>query len=634
MLKTILSPETCAACRNCCIFEEQSAWELPSFAAASAERLAGRPQYRVRQENGRIRVTLPYDDTHTAQPCPFLDPASGCTLPAEEKPFACSVWPLRLMKKPDGSAAIALYQGCPGVPDIGDPAWSRLLDGGLRERIFAEAERDPSLILPYHPNYRFLEQEEYTMPDFPQPQAVYRYFTALAAIPHGSGNTAGIRKWALDTAAKLGLSAHADETGNVIIRKDGSAGYEDHPRVILQGHLDMVCAQLPDCKKDMTREGLDLVWTADSLSADGTTLGGDDGIAVAYAFAVLESDSIPHPPLTVILTVDEETGMDGATGLSPEELDGVSLINIDSEEEGVFTVGCAGGVRSHLRFPVMMQPVGGDRLTVSLSGLTGGHSGAEIHKPLLNANAAVLELLSGIAVPFSLAELAGGVRDNVIPTECRAVLYTDDAEAVGQSLAAGLERLKAAYPGETGIRLEISAEQGSGNALSAADTKKLLNTLNLLPNGVQEMNTVLNMPETSLNLGIFELRADAMLVDALIRSGVNAKKEQLAKKLCQIAENAGGSASESGNYPAWEYRPGTALEQTAVRVFTAQYGKAPQVVTIHAGLECGILSDKAPQLACISVGPDIYDIHTPRETLSLPSVQRTWDFLCALLKEL
>ena len=634
MLKTILSPETCAACRNCCIFEEQSAWELPSFAAASAERLADRPQYRTRQENGRIRVTLPYDDTHTAQPCPFLDPASGCTLPAEEKPFACSVWPLRLMKKPDGTAALALYQGCPGVPDIGDPVWSSLLDGGLRERIFAEAERDPSLILPYHPNYRFLEQEEHTMPDFPQPQAVYRYFTALAAIPHGSGNTAGIRKWALDTAAKMGLSAHADETGNVIIRKDGSAGYEDHPRVILQGHLDMVCAQLPDCKKDMTQEGLDLVWSAESLSADGTTLGGDDGIAVAYAFAVLESDSIPHPPLTVILTVDEETGMDGATGLSPEELDGVSLINIDSEEEGVFTVGCAGGVRSHLRFPVMMQPVGGDRLTVSLSGLTGGHSGAEIHKPLLNANTAMLTLLSGITAPFSLAELDGGVRDNVIPTECRAVLYTDDAEAVGQSLAAGLERLKAAYPGETGIRLEISAEQGSGNALSAADTKKLLNTLKLLPNGVQEMNTVLNMPETSLNLGIFELRADAMLVDALIRSGVNAKKEQLAKKLCQIAENAGGSASESGNYPAWEYRPGTALEQTAVRVFTAQYGKVPQVVTIHAGLECGILSDKAPQLACISVGPDIYDIHTPRETLSLPSVQRTWDFLCALLKEL
>ncbi len=634
MLKTILSPETCAACRNCCIFEEQSAWELPSFAAASAERLADRPQYRVRQENGRIRVTLPYDDTHTAQPCPFLDPASGCTLPPAEKPFACSVWPLRLMKKPDGTAALALYQGCPGVPDIGDPVWSSLLDGGLRARIFAEAERDPSLILPYHPNYRFLEQEKYTMPDFPQPQAVYRYFTALAAIPHGSGNTAGIRKWALDTAAKMGLSAHADETGNVIIRKDGSAGYEDHPRVILQGHLDMVCAQLPDCKKDMTQEGLDLVWTADSLSADGTTLGGDDGIAVAYAFAVLESESIPHPPLTVILTVDEETGMDGATGLSPEELDGVSLINIDSEEEGVFTVGCAGGVRSHLRFPVMMQPVGGDRLTVSLSGLTGGHSGAEIHKPLLNANTAMLTLLSGITAPFSLAELDGGVRDNVIPTECRAVLYTDDAEAVGQSLAAGLERLKAAYPGETGIRLEISAEQGGGNALSAADTKKLLNTLKLLPNGVQEMNTVLNMPETSLNLGIFELRADAMLVDALIRSGVNAKKEQLAKKLCQIAENAGGSASESGNYPAWEYRPGTALEQTAVRVFTAQYGKAPQVVTIHAGLECGILSDKAPQLACISVGPDIFDIHTPREKLSIPSVQRTWDFLCALLAEM
>ena len=354
MLKSVLSPETCAVCRNCCIFEEQSAWELPSFSAASAERVADRPQYSVRQEkNGRVRVTLPYDESHAAQLCPFLDPACGCTLPAEEKPFACSIWPLRLMRRPDGTAAIALYQGCPGVPETDDPAWQELLDGGLRGRILAEAVRDPSLILPYHPNYRFLEKKGHpVMQVLPQPETVFRYFAELASFPHGSGNTAQIRKWALDTAARLGLSAHADVTGNVIIRKEASAGYENHPRVILQGHLDMVCALLPDCKKDMTREGIDLIWEGDMLRADGTTLGGDDGIAVAYAFAVLESDTVPHPPLTVILTVDEETGMDGATGLAPEELDGASLINIDSEDEGVFTVGCAGGVRSHLRYPV------------------------------------------------------------------------------------------------------------------------------------------------------------------------------------------------------------------------------------------------------------------------------------------
>ena len=634
MLKSILSPETCAVCRNCCVFEEQSAWELPPFSQKSAMRLAERPEYRIHAENGRVRITLPYDETHAAQPCPFLDPASGCTLPADEKPFACSVWPIRLMCKPGGSAVLALYQGCPGVPEITDPAWKELLDGGLRARIFEAAERDPSLILPYHPNYRFFDAEVQNMQTFPQPQAVYRYFTALAAIPHGSGNTAKIRQWALDTAAKLGLSAHADETGNVIIRKDASAGYEDHPRVILQGHMDMVCAQVPDCKKDMTTEGLDLVWDADYLSAAGTTLGGDDGIAVAYAFALLESDVIPHPPLTVILTVDEETGMDGATALAPEELDGASLINLDSEEEGVFTVGCAGGVRSHLRFPVTMQPVSGTKLTVTLSGLTGGHSGSEIHKPLMNANTAMVFMLMRMNTPYCLAALSGGVRDNVIPTECSAVLYTDDSAAVRAHFADRLNDLKVNYPGETGIQLDISAEQGSGEALSEADTQKLLQTLNQLPNGVQEMNAVLHMPETSLNLGIFDLRDGCMQVDALIRSGVNAKKEQLAARLRELAETSGGTASESGNYPAWEYRPGTALEQTAVRVFRAQYGKEPQVVTIHAGLECGILSDKAPKLACISIGPDILDIHTPRERLSLASVQRTWAFLLALLAEL
>lgn len=639
MLKTILSPETCAVCRNCCAFEEQSAWELPTFSAESAKRLADRPQYPFRQENGRIRVTLPYDGTHAAQPCPFLDPASGCTLPAEEKPLACSVWPLRLMRRPDGTAGIALYQGCPGVPETDDPAWKTLLDGGLRGRILAAAVRDPSLILPYHPNYRFPEQKGYpVMQELPQPETVFRYFAELSSFPHGSGHTEQIRQWALDTAARLGLSAHADETGNVIIRKDASAGYENHPRVILQGHMDMVCAQLPDCRKDMLREGIDLVWDGEHLSADGTTLGGDDGIAVAYAFAVMESETLPHPPLTVILTVDEETGMDGASGLAPEELDGTSLINIDSEEEGVFTVGCAGGVRSHLLFPVQRAVCEtGTVLTLTLSGLTGGHSGTEIHKPLLNANTVMLRLLREVPQKLLLCTWTGGVRDNVIPTDCTAEIAVSsaDAETVIRSLNDTLRQIASEYPHEKTMHLEIGRASGCA-PYAVQNTAALLDALALLPNGVQSVNEKLQMPQTSLNLGIFTLeeQADDMQVDALIRSGINAEKCALAGRLRQLAEDFGGSASESGEYPAWEYRPGTQLEETAVCVFQAQYGCAPKIETIHAGLECGILSGKAPQLACISIGPDIYDIHTPRETLSIPSVQRTWNFLCALLAEL
>ena len=473
------------------------------------------------------------------------------------------------------------------------------------------------------------------MTDYPQPEAVFRYFSEIAAIPHGSGNTAKLRQWALDTAARLSLDAYADETGNVIIRKHASPGYEQHPHVILQGHLDMVCAKLPDCKKDMDTEGIDLILDGEFLRADGTTLGGDDGIAIAYAFAVLESASIQHPPLTAVFTVDEETGMDGASALSPDALEGSYLINIDSEEEGVFTVGCAGGVRVHMQYPVETEAAAGSCLRIVVSGLTGGHSGAEIHKPLLNANVVMTQLLSAVSVPVRLAAWEGGVRDNVIPTECEATLYCSNTSEAKQAIEAEVQRIRCDNPGETGFTVGITAcSRSEEHALTAVSSEKLLHALRKLPNGVQKMNEALHMPETSLNLGIFSLRENCMHVDALLRSGINAEKNALAAKLHSLVHAAGGTSSESGSYPAWEYTPGTALEQTAAAVFAAVYGRKPIIQTIHAGLECGILSAKAPQLQCISVGPDLLDIHTPRERLSIPSAERTWKFLLALLKAL
>lgn len=475
------------------------------------------------------------------------------------------------------------------------------------------------------------------MQNFPQPQAVFRYFSELAAIPHGSGNTAQIRDWALKTAARLHLNAYADEAGNVVIRKPASQGFETHPTVMLQGHMDMVCAKLPDCKKDMDTEGLTLCWDSEYLSAEGTTLGGDDGIALAYAFAILEDDTLPHPPLTVIFTVDEETGMDGATALSPEALDGTYLINLDSEEEGIFTVGCAGGVRVHLHYPADVRACRGTKLRLTLSGLIGGHSGAEIHKPLLNANTAMLRLLSASGFGMHLCAFEGGVRDNVIPTECTAslILSPADAEAVCDAIAQELDAVKAEYPNESGLSLQIErTDDTEETALTKDATEYLLAQLMLLPNGVQAMNPHLHMPETSLNLGIMLLREGVFHVDALIRSGTDADKEALARTLREYAEAAGGTATESGNYPAWEYVPDTALEKAAVRVFRQVYGKEPVIQTIHAGLECGILAAKASQLQCISIGPDLLDIHTPRERLHLASAKRTWEFLLALLKAL
>ncbi len=475
------------------------------------------------------------------------------------------------------------------------------------------------------------------MPHYPHPEAVFRYFSELASIPHGSGHTELIREWALDTAKRLNLDAYADETGNVVIRKPASPGYESHPRVILQGHMDMVCAKLPDCNKDMETEGLDLIWGEEFLTADGTTLGGDDGIAIAYAFAILESDTIPHPPLTAVFTVDEETGMDGAAAISPDALEGTYLINIDSEDEGIFTVGCAGGVRSHLCYPVQLSPAKGSLVALSLCGLTGGHSGTEIHKPLLNANTLMLHLLRSVPQKLCLSTWEGGIRDNVIPTDCTAevVVPDPDAKAFMQAVTEKLNQIKAEYPHESGITLKTSIAPNC-EPLAVEHTDALLDALALLPNGVQKMNERLGMPQTSLNLGIFTLPeyGESMQVDALIRSGSNAEKRQLADRLRQLAEQAGGSTSESGDYPAWEYVPDTVLEQTAVKVFCELYGGKPKIETIHAGLECGILNAKAPQLQCISIGPDLLDIHTPRERLSIASAARTWDFLLALLKAL
>ncbi len=474
------------------------------------------------------------------------------------------------------------------------------------------------------------------MTTFPQPEAVFRYFTELSAIPHGSGNTAGIRAWLLSCAAKLGIPAESDNTGNVIMCKAASPGYESHPRVILQGHMDMVCAQLPDCIKNMETEGLDLVWDDTFLSADGTTLGGDDGIALAYALAVLESDDIPHPPLTAVFTVDEETGMDGANALSPAVLNGKYLINLDSEEEGIITVGCAGGICVHLRYPVSTEPANGTAIRLSVSGLTGGHSGAEIHKPLLNANLVMLRLLRCLPVMFRLSGFHGGLRDNVIPTECEAELIcsTDDAEKLSNALREEVEQIRCENPLETDFSLKICTLPAESRSLSEEATAELLRQLSLLPNGVQAMDPHLNMPQTSLNLAIFKLHDDSFTVDALLRSSVNSERLALAERLWQLAEKAGGSAETSGSYPAWEYLPDTELEHRASSAYHSLTGKAPVIQTIHAGLECGILAAKAPQLECISIGPDLFDIHTPRERLSLSSAKLTWDWLLAILKAL
>lgn len=460
-----------------------------------------------------------------------------------------------------------------------------------------------------------------------EPKNVFHFFEELTRIPHGSGDMAAVSGWVTDFAGKRGLRYRQDSMGNVVIWKDASPGYEDHPAVILQGHLDMVCVKDPGVEHDFHSDPLTLVLDGDWLKAEGTTLGGDDGAAVAYMMAVLDDDTIPHPPLEAVFTVDEEIGLLGAAGLDCSDLKGRLLINLDSEEEGVFTVGCAGGARCDLERALPVGSVSGDVCTLSVSGLPGGHSGAEIHKNIPNANRVLAECLRQLP-GARLVSLHGGEQDNAIPSQAQAefVLPTGQASDVVSKIGEALGHASYSF---------TSASRTVQNALSAADTCKAVELILAAPNGVQAMEPDLpGQVKTSLNLGILRLKDGALRLTWSVRSSVEAEKEALVQKLQALADGWGASLSRRGDYPAWAYRSDSVLRETMVRVYREQTGKDPVVMTIHAGLECGLLSEKLPRLDAVSIGPDMRDIHTSRERISVSSVQRTWKFLLAVLAEL
>lgn len=460
-----------------------------------------------------------------------------------------------------------------------------------------------------------------------EPKNVFYFFEELTRIPHESGNMAAVSGWAADFAKTRGLRYRQDGMGNVVIWKDASPGYEDHPAVILQGHMDMVCVKDPGVEHDFHTNPLTLVLDGDWLKADGTTLGGDDGVAVAYMMAVLDDDAIPHPPLEAVFTVDEEIGLLGAAGLDCSDLKGRMLINLDSDEEGVFTAGCAGGTRCDLKCALPAGSASGDVCAFSVSGLPGGHSGAEIHKNIPNANRVLAECLRQLP-DARLVSLYGGEQDNAIPSQAQAVFVLPAGQASCVTGKIGEALGKASYS-------FTSASRTVQNALSAADTRKAVELILAAPNGVQAMEPDLpGQVKTSLNLGILRLEDGILRLTWSVRSSVEAEKEALVQKLQELADGCGGSLGRRGDYPAWAYRPDSALRDVMVRVYREQTGKDPVVMTIHAGLECGLFSEKLPGLDAVSTGPDMRDIHTPRERMSVSSVQRTWKFLLAVLAEL
>ena len=471
-----------------------------------------------------------------------------------------------------------------------------------------------------------------------QPEAVFGYFEEICAIPHGSGNTKRISDYLVSFAKAHEIRYIQDPLNNVILFAEGTCGYEEHPPVILQGHMDMVCEKDADCPIDMDTEGLEIAHDDTCVYAKGTTLGGDDGIAVAFALALLADKTIPHPPLEVIITVDEETGMYGAAGIDLSMLKGRTLINLDSEDEGIFTVACAGGARATITLPVERRAVYGPCVKLTVDGLQGGHSGVEIHKKRANANKVMGELLSRVQnlMPLCITKLEGGAKDNAIPRTCSVTLV-----ALGMyierinDITAQLEKEIREQYDEPEVRIwGDDVDALGGNALTTEASSKVIAMLNSVPNGVQAWSSdIPGLVQTSLNLGVLRLDEELRMTFA-VRSSVNQEKRDLLLQLKGIADMFDGGYSETGDYPAWEYKKDSVLRELMVKIFTEKFSKEPEVVAIHAGLECGLLSDKLPGLDCVSIGPDMHDIHTSRERLEIESTRRTWEFLLSILKEL
>lgn len=474
-----------------------------------------------------------------------------------------------------------------------------------------------------------------------EPQDVFYYFEEICKIPHGSGNTGQISDYLKAFADEHGLYCRQDELNNIIMIKEASKGYEDHEPVLLQGHMDMVAVKDADCTIDMTKDGLQLEILGDRLSAKGTSLGGDDGIAVAFALALLAGEEYRHPRIELILTVDEEVGMEGATGLTVDDLTAKRMINLDQEEEKIFITGCAGGARIDIRKKTETEQIKGLLCKLKISGLQGGHSGQEINKERGNAICLMGRLLAALQekTPIYLKEVNGGTADNAIPNEvCAEIVVTEWTEDIAAFMEEKFCGLKAEFAGkEDGLKceLQVGAEDALIEICNRKDSEQWIHLLNVIPHGVIANSVKMKgLVETSLNPGILNVSAVEGMVSTSVRSSNAAAKEALINQLKSLAALCDATVGIRGDYPGWDYDPDSPLREKMVTIYEEMYGVKPQIEAIHAGLECGIFQSKIPGLDCVSIGPDMQDIHTTRETLSIPSVQRVWKFLLKVLESL
>lgn len=464
-----------------------------------------------------------------------------------------------------------------------------------------------------------------------KPERVFHFFEDICSIPHGSGNTDKISNYCVEFAKSNNLEYVKDELNNVIIYKNASAGYENHETVILQGHLDMVCEKDADVNIDFLKDGLDICVDGDFVRANGTTLGGDNGIAVAMVLAILEDNDLPHPPIEALFTTDEETGMFGAEGLDASHLKGRKLINIDSEEEGVLTVGCAGGARVDINLPLIASGTKYPCFKITVGGLKGGHSGAEIDKGRLNSNILMGKFLNSLPFNYNIGGMCGGQKDNAIPRETTAFVFAD-----GDLSSLAKEFVKEnAVDTDNGLFVNIELASYS-KCYDEESSKKIAALLCALPNGIVSMSSDIDgLVQTSLNLGVLKINhLNNLSLTIAARSSVNSEKYELLDRLKAIAEKFGCSYKSHSHYPAWEYRKVSPLRDTMSNVYEKTFGKKTVIAAIHAGLECGLFCDKIAGLDAVSFGPNLYDIHTSRERLSVSSIERTYEYLIEVLKAL
>ena len=453
----------------------------------------------------------------------------------------------------------------------------------------------------------------------------FPFFEEISRIPRGSGNTEKIADYLVIFAEKRNLVCHRDSYNNVIMKKNGTSGLENTPAVILQGHTDMVIAADEGVTRDLSKEGVELCIDGDFLKANGTTLGADNGIAVAYMLALLDSKDIPHPPIEAVFTSDEEIGLIGAAELDTSLLSGKTMINLDSDEESVFIAGCAGGTRIDMTMDCKSESIKGYK-KITVSGLRGGHSGTEINNGRINAIKLLSEIIPDGAM---IGDVKGGNADNAIPrfAECKISTDADIEKNINSALIKYKEE-------EKNISITCVYESSETSLFSPKDSKRLLSLIKEEPYGVISMNNDINLPETSMNIGIIESTDSSATLSVSLRSSKNAEKDSLAKKVIEIAESHGCKTNRYGDYPGWEYKKDSKIRDVLSASYKKLFGKEATVVTIHAGLECGLFSDKICGLDCVSMGPIAYDIHTPKERLSISSAIRVYRLLCEALSNI